>query len=160
VTEDRWPGVFALADITGFGYCSRIAATYRDEGLFTPPSLQGTIVYPATVGGVEWGGGAVDPTSRVFIVNSSKLVQTYRLIPREEFNAELEGGRTTGGLFRMEGAPVPFALTVHEAASPVAGQLFILVGVAILLPVILLCTALVYRLFWGRIVEKDEFHRG
>ena len=34
----------------------------RDEGRFTPPSLQGSLVYPGTIGGIEWGGGAVDPT--------------------------------------------------------------------------------------------------
>ncbi len=52
---DSWPGVFKLADFVSGGWCSREAAKLRDEGSFTPPSLKGSLVYPATVGGTEWG---------------------------------------------------------------------------------------------------------
>ncbi len=48
---DKMPGVFALADIASFGDCSKWAARLRDEGRFTPPSIRGSIAYPATVGG-------------------------------------------------------------------------------------------------------------
>ena len=64
VIPDTWPGVSRLADLASFGYCSRKAAELRYEGAFTPPSLEGTLTYPATIGGVEWGGGAVDPSDR------------------------------------------------------------------------------------------------
>ena len=60
---DQWPGVSTLADVASLGSCSREAKTLRYDGRFTPPSLQGSIIYPATAGGVEWGGGAVDPAS-------------------------------------------------------------------------------------------------
>ena len=33
----------------------------RNEGLFTPPSLQGTIMMPGHNGGANWGSSAVDP---------------------------------------------------------------------------------------------------
>ena len=33
----------------------------RYEGTFTPPSLQGTLVFPGNLGMFEWGGIAVDP---------------------------------------------------------------------------------------------------
>jgi quinoprotein glucose dehydrogenase len=111
VTPDRWPGVFALADRASLGWCSRRAAELRDEGRFTPPSLQGTLVYPATIGGVEWGGGAVDPARGVFVVNSSSAVQIYRLIPRADYEARVAGGGETGGLFPMRGAPYGIELT-------------------------------------------------
>ena len=48
-------------------------ASLRDEGRFTPPSLEGSLVYPGTIGGVEWGGGAVDPRSGIFVVNYSSV---------------------------------------------------------------------------------------
>lgn len=45
-------------------------AGMRNEGMFTPPSLQGTITMPGTSGGTNWGNGAVDPrTGRFFVVS-------------------------------------------------------------------------------------------
>src|SRR6185503_3502270 len=50
----RWPGISTLADIAGFGQCSREFRKLRYEGWFTPPSIGGSMIYPATPGGVEW----------------------------------------------------------------------------------------------------------
>ncbi len=42
----------------------------RNEGLFTPPSLQGTIMLPGHNGGANWGSSAVDPRNgRLFVVS-------------------------------------------------------------------------------------------
>ncbi|MGC4026934.1 MAG: pyrroloquinoline quinone-dependent dehydrogenase [Mesorhizobium sp.] len=112
VVGDKWPGVFWLADLASFGYCSKTAAGLRDEGRFTPPSLKGTLVYPATIGGIEWGGGAVDPQSGIFVVNYSSAVQIYKLIPRAEYDkAAAAGGSETGGFFPMNGVPYGIQLT-------------------------------------------------
>lgn len=105
VVPDRWPGVFKLADFVSGGACSRDAAALRDEGSFTPPSLKGSIVYPGTVGGTEWGGGAVDPSTGIYVVNSSSVVQTYRLIPRADYDDAAARGSETGGFSPQEGAP-------------------------------------------------------
>jgi quinoprotein glucose dehydrogenase len=44
--------------------------TARNEGLFTPPAMRGTIQMPGNNGGANWGGAAVDPTKgRLYIVN-------------------------------------------------------------------------------------------
>ena len=75
-----------LADIASFGYCSRKLKELDYDGRFTPPSLKGSLIYPATIGGVEWGGGAVDPNKQIFVVNNSSAVQIYRLIPRKEYD--------------------------------------------------------------------------
>lgn len=111
VVDDKWPGVFGLADIVSFGYCSRTAASLRDEGRFTPPSLEGSLVYPGTIGGIEWGGGAVDPTSGIFVVNYSSAVQIYKLIPRADYESAASAGMETGGFFPMAGAPYGIQLT-------------------------------------------------
>ncbi|MEQ9608061.1 MAG: PQQ-binding-like beta-propeller repeat protein, partial [Kiloniellaceae bacterium] len=100
-----WPGVFWLADWTSLGYCSETAEALRYEGLFTPPSQEGTLTYPATVGGAQWGGGAVDPRSNTFIVNSSSVVQIYRLIAREQYEKEATGGGNEQGYSPQAGAP-------------------------------------------------------
>jgi quinoprotein glucose dehydrogenase len=50
--------------------------TSRNEGLYTPPSLQGTIMLPGHNGGANWGSSAVDPRNgRLFVV--SKELSTY-----------------------------------------------------------------------------------
>jgi quinoprotein glucose dehydrogenase len=111
VIPDRWPGVSRLADAASFGYCTRKAKSLRDEGRFTPPSLEGSLVYPGTIGGTEWGGGAVDPDRQVFVVNSSSAVQIYQLLTRADYDKATSGGSETGGLFPMSGAPYGMRLT-------------------------------------------------
>lgn len=112
VIPDTWPGIFDLADKLSFGYCSKTLKQLRYDGSFTPPSLQGSLVYPGTIGGIEWGGGAVDPSSGIFVVNYSSAVQLYKLIPREAFaSAAKAGGGETGGFFPQTGAPYGFQLS-------------------------------------------------
>jgi quinoprotein glucose dehydrogenase len=36
---------------------------------------------------MEWGGGAVDPATQTYVVNSSNVMQIYKLIPRQQFDA-------------------------------------------------------------------------
>lgn len=47
--------------------------TLRSKGLFLPPSMQGTIALPGTLGGGLWGGAAFDPGSGYLYVSSSSL---------------------------------------------------------------------------------------
>jgi quinoprotein glucose dehydrogenase len=58
----------------------------RNEGIFTPPSLRGSILYPATAGGGEWGGVAIDPTTNRLIVNTNNFVEIMKLIPRAQYD--------------------------------------------------------------------------
>jgi quinoprotein glucose dehydrogenase len=44
---------------------------YRLGPLYTPPSLQGTIMRPGVIGGANWGGGAFDPATAMLYVKSS-----------------------------------------------------------------------------------------
>ncbi len=45
----------------------------RSQGLFTPPSREGSIVLPGFDGGGEWGGAAVDRETGVLFVNASDV---------------------------------------------------------------------------------------
>src|SRR5438445_10467286 len=45
----------------------------RHDGLFTPPSREGSIVLPGFDGGGEWGGAAVDTATGVLYVNASDV---------------------------------------------------------------------------------------
>jgi quinoprotein glucose dehydrogenase len=49
---------------------------------FTPPSREGTFVFPGFDGGAEWGGQAFDPTSGLFYVNANEMAWVLRIILR------------------------------------------------------------------------------
>ncbi|MGD2131531.1 MAG: pyrroloquinoline quinone-dependent dehydrogenase [Maricaulaceae bacterium] len=64
--------------------CAARIREARTEGMFTPPSTQGTIIYPFTGGGANWGGGAFDPSRNLLVINASNLVHVVTLIPAED----------------------------------------------------------------------------
>lgn len=99
------PGVWSLADAVSFGQCSREREQYRYEGIYTPPSVQGTFLYPGTAGANNWGGAAVDPRTGILYVNSMRIVQIIRLIPREEYDQINRDSGNEAGFYPQEGAP-------------------------------------------------------
>jgi quinoprotein glucose dehydrogenase len=70
------------------GQCRNKIAGARAQGLYTPPSLRGTIIYPFTGGGTNWGGVAFDPRHDIAYVNTSSVMHLVTLIPRSQFAAE------------------------------------------------------------------------
>lgn len=52
---------------------------YRYGPMYTPPSLQGTIVMPGSIGGSGWGGGAFDPETGTLYVKATNSPVMYRL---------------------------------------------------------------------------------
>jgi quinoprotein glucose dehydrogenase len=69
------------------GKCREIIAGARAEGLYTPPSTRGTIVYPFTGGGTNWGGLAFDGAHDIVYVNTTSAMHLVTLIPRADFAA-------------------------------------------------------------------------
>lgn len=54
------------------------------EGVFTPPGLERTLLYPGFGGGVNWGGVAVDAARGVMVTNVARLPMWVQLLPRPE----------------------------------------------------------------------------
>ncbi len=50
------------------------------RGLFTPPSLRGTVLFPGTDGGAEWGGAAFDEETGLLYVNSNEQPWIIRMV--------------------------------------------------------------------------------
>lgn len=78
-------------------WCREQLKGMRDEGIFTPPSLQGTIAMPGNIGGLHWGGIATDSGRGLMIAPSNNYVAVVRLIPREkleEFRKQHPGWET------------------------------------------------------------------
>jgi len=67
--------------------CREQIASLRSEGIFTPPSLQGTVIFPGNAGGTNWGSVAFDAPRQLIVVNSSNVPTVVQLIPRAEFDA-------------------------------------------------------------------------
>src|SRR6266436_7291780 len=85
----------------------KIAAS-RSEGIYTPPTLKGTIVFPGNVGGVNWGSSAYDPARHLLIMDTNRIAMWVRMIPRENYNAESQDGeynRLGAEFGRQSGAP-------------------------------------------------------
>jgi len=57
----------------------------RNAGIFTPPSLQGTLVIPGNIGGMNWSGYAFDPGRHLLLANVNNIPAKIRLVPRAEF---------------------------------------------------------------------------
>ena len=63
--------------------CRKLIEESRAEGLYTPPSEQGTILLPFTGGGANWGGAAFDPTRNLLVVNMSNIPHHVQLFAAE-----------------------------------------------------------------------------
>jgi quinoprotein glucose dehydrogenase len=67
-------------------------AKVRSHVPFSPPSTQGTIIFPGFDGGGEWGGAAVDP-SGVLYVNGNEMPWILNMLPMDSDTA---GKRASG----------------------------------------------------------------
>ncbi len=74
-------------------WCQEKIKASRSEGIFTPPSLGGSVLVPGNVGGVNWGSGAYDPERHLLFANTNRLVAWVKLIPREKYDAETHADR-------------------------------------------------------------------
>jgi len=97
VTPPLVPHNLTEDDAWGLTFIDRALAKrkirkYRSEGIFTPPSVEGTIQYPGIAGGTNWGSLAFDPERKVVILNTSRAPFTVTLRPREEFEREKAPG--------------------------------------------------------------------
>ena len=69
------------------GVCRDRIAALRSHGIFTPPSLQGTVILPGNAGGSNWGSVAFDSEHGLLIANTNNIPTTVKLIPRGDFDS-------------------------------------------------------------------------
>jgi len=65
-------------------FCRGVLSGLRAEGIYTPPSTKGTLLFPGNVGGVNWGSTAYDPATGVLYANTNRVAFLARLVPRKE----------------------------------------------------------------------------
>jgi quinoprotein glucose dehydrogenase len=108
------------ADVWGVTPAERAAclATFRSlryDGVFTPPSLEGSLHVPGSIGGLHWGGMAWDPANRLVIAPVNRLGGIIRLIPRAGFRAARQGA---GRAQVTEQDGTPYAMSREFFFSP------------------------------------------
>ena len=99
--------------------CRAIWNSVRYEGVFTPPSTKGTLVYPGNVGGVNWGGASYDPLRQILVTQVNRLPIVVKLIPRNAYQKEATAGadnRMSGEFGRQGGTP--FGMYREEFHAP------------------------------------------
>ncbi|MDR8393567.1 PQQ-binding-like beta-propeller repeat protein [Aliifodinibius sp. S!AR15-10] len=67
-TRDQVPTLTAEARDSALALFDK----YRADGLFTPADPRGTLYYPSTQSGANWGGAAHDPNSGMLYVNANE----------------------------------------------------------------------------------------
>lgn len=99
---------FKFPPLMGSSPCHAELSSARNEGLYTPPSTQGTgtVIFPMTGGGVNWGGAAFDPVHQILYANTSYAIHLVKLIgaaEAESYNPPpgVEFGRQRGAAFAM-----------------------------------------------------------
>jgi quinoprotein glucose dehydrogenase len=106
------PQQFSMADVfrplplIGSPSCDAQLANARNGGLYTPPSTQGTLEFPMTGGGANWGGAAFDPVNQILYANTSYAIHLIKLIPAAEaeslkLSPRIEFGPQRGAPFAM-----------------------------------------------------------
>ncbi len=91
------------------------------KGPYTPPSENGTIVFPGNLGMFEWGGISVNPDRQVAVMNPMALPFVSKLIPRGPGNpiwpeGGVKGTGTESGIQPQYG--VPYGVEINAFLSP------------------------------------------
>jgi membrane-bound PQQ-dependent dehydrogenase (glucose/quinate/shikimate family) len=96
--------------------CRNWIRGFRNEGIFTPPSLQGTLVIPGNIGGMTWSGYAFDPQRNLLVVPTNNLPAVVKLIPREKLEEAARSGED-GDYARQTGTPYGMYRRFLQASS-------------------------------------------
>jgi quinoprotein glucose dehydrogenase len=84
--------------------CRAALRTLRNDGVFTPPSIRGSVHVPGNIGGLHWGGAAWDATRRLLIAPVNRLPAIIRLLPRARFD-ELRRAHPERETTEQDGTP-------------------------------------------------------
>ncbi len=97
--------------------CRVIFHRLNYEGIYTPPSENGTLVFPGNLGVFEWGGMAVDSDRQIAFMNPLGLPFVSRLIPADPNRPRTEkGAGTEQGVQPMYGTP--YGVELNAFLSP------------------------------------------
>ena len=85
--------------------CRITFRSLRYDGIYTPPSTQGSIIYPGNVGVFNWGGISVDPVRQVAFLSPNYMAFVSTLVPRTAVQGGPARKSETQGVQPNKGAP-------------------------------------------------------
>jgi len=114
------PQRFTEEDVWGATASDREAClaqftSLRNDGVFTPPSLGGSLIMPGMLGGMNWSGSAYDAGRGLLVANANVLPAKARLIPRAAFTDR--AGRAEDGEYAPQ-ADTPYGLFRRFLQAP------------------------------------------
>ena len=101
------------------GWCTDEFRKLRYEGIFTPPSVGGTLIFPGNVGGANWGSGSYDSERGLLFVAANRLATAVKLVPRAAYASANHG--ETGERWGQEYAAqsgAPFGMARRTFLAP------------------------------------------
>ncbi|HEY6483446.1 MAG TPA: pyrroloquinoline quinone-dependent dehydrogenase, partial [Steroidobacteraceae bacterium] len=99
------------------GKCRELIESHRNEGIFTPPDTRGTILSPGYIGGVNWGGIAVDESRQRVFAAVNHLPMVVTLMSAQTLRRELASGEFPQSDFALQ-AGTPYAVRREALLSP------------------------------------------
>lgn len=99
------------------GKCRDLISQYRSEGIFTPPSLKGTILSPGYAGGVNWGSTAFDSERQLVIAAVNHVPMVVTLVPRDQLDAARHSDAWPDSEFAAQ-TGTPYGMRREMLASP------------------------------------------
>jgi quinoprotein glucose dehydrogenase len=103
------------------GDCARQLAELQNLGLFTPNSEQLTLMFPGSLGGPNWGGGALLGESGMLLVNVNNVAFTGQLIPTADNSSpgsDKQDHPAAGHRMRVTMKGTPYDIEIGSLQSP------------------------------------------
>ena len=72
------------------GWCQAEFDKMRYDGMYTPPSIEGSLLFPSALGGGNWGGAAFDQASNTLVIKAENLASRLRFVKKEGGDADDE----------------------------------------------------------------------
>ena len=102
--------------------CKAMLDGVRFAGMYTPPSLEGTMLYPGNPGGVNWGSMAAHPQQQLAFVAVNRLPTVVKLLPRDQFNQQRRDGKLNGVDAQFtEMSGTPYGMARYELFNNASG---------------------------------------
>jgi quinoprotein glucose dehydrogenase len=110
--EDAWGITF-----WDRGKCRDLIASHRNEGIFTPPDTRGSILSPGYIGGIDWGGIAIDESRQRIFAAVNHLPMVVTLISPETLEQQAKSDDYPHSEFARQSG-TPYAMRREPLLSP------------------------------------------
>jgi len=99
--------------------CRERMQKLANQGPFTPPAIDGTLIYPGNIGGMNWSGYAFHPDAQILVTNTLRVAFEVHLIPRDRYQSVERAAQA--GQMRAEVSPqhgTPYGMSREALLSP------------------------------------------